>query len=101
DDIERIEIVKGPSAILSPSGSPGGSVNTITKTPRFEPRGEISFKVANIFGQEGSFDYTAPVNRSVAYRVTGAVMDGYAYIPGKVQRWDVNPSLLFKLGSAT
>lgn len=41
DDIERVEIVKGPSAILSPSGSPGGSVNTITSrrdfpgTPRF------------------------------------------------------------------
>ena len=31
--IDRIEVSKGPNAILSPSGAPGGSVNVILKTP--------------------------------------------------------------------
>src|SRR3954471_10681153 len=30
---ERVEVVKGPNAILSPTGAPGGSLNVITKSP--------------------------------------------------------------------
>lgn len=101
DDIERIEIVKGPSAILSPSGSPGGSVNTITKTPLFSNHSAFSIRLANQFGQEATFDQTGPINKSIAYRVTGGVMDGQAYIPGKVQRWDVNPSFVFRFSPTT
>ena len=29
--IERIEVSKGPNAILSPAGAPGGSINVVTK----------------------------------------------------------------------
>lgn len=101
DDIERIEIVKGPSAILSPSGSPGGSVNIITKSPQFENQSAISATVANLFGQQGTFDRTGPITPRLAYRITGAVMDAESYVPGKVQRWDVNPSLLFRITPAT
>ena len=101
DDIERIEIVKGPSAILSPSGSPGGSVNTITKSPLFTRHTEVSATVANFFGQQATFDNTGPINSRLAYRVTGSVMDAEAYVPGKVQRWDVNPSLLFNINPTT
>ena len=32
---ERVEIVKGPNAILAPTGTPGGSINVITKAPSF------------------------------------------------------------------
>jgi len=32
--IERIEIVKGPNAIIAPQGLPGGLVNNVTKRPR-------------------------------------------------------------------
>ncbi|MEO6873847.1 MAG: TonB-dependent receptor plug domain-containing protein, partial [Opitutaceae bacterium] len=33
--IDRIEVVKGPNAILSPTGSPGGTINNVTKKPLF------------------------------------------------------------------
>ena len=32
-NIERIEVIKGPNAILVPGGSPGGVMNPITKAP--------------------------------------------------------------------
>ena len=31
--IDRLEVVKGPNAILSPTGSPGGTINNVTKKP--------------------------------------------------------------------
>jgi iron complex outermembrane receptor protein len=34
--IDRIEVTKGPNAILSPAGAPGGSLNIITKSPTFQ-----------------------------------------------------------------
>jgi len=34
--IERIEISKGPNAILAPGGSPGGHTNIVTKAPKFD-----------------------------------------------------------------
>lgn len=101
DDIERVEVVKGPSAILSPSGSPGGSLNVITKTPQFRPHTEISVSAANVFGQQATFDNTGPINSRLAYRVSGSAMDSMAYVPGKVQRYDVNPSLVFKVSEGT
>ena len=33
---ERIEVVMGADSILSPSGQPGGTINVVTKRPRFE-----------------------------------------------------------------
>src|SRR5580700_2298825 len=35
--IERSELVMGPDTILSPTGSPGGSINIVTKSPEATP----------------------------------------------------------------
>src|ERR1700712_4620295 len=36
--IDRIEVTKGPNAILSPAGAPGGSLNIIKKSPTLPRR---------------------------------------------------------------
>src|SRR4051812_9084094 len=33
--IERMEIIKGPDALLQPTGVPGGTINLVTKRPQF------------------------------------------------------------------
>ena len=43
--LDRIEVVKGPNAIISPSGNPGGTVNHVTKKPLFvSPRHSVRFE---------------------------------------------------------
>lgn len=49
-DISRIEVLKGPSAILYGRGEPGGTVNYITRTPTFENRLSLEQQV-------GSYDF--------------------------------------------
>ena len=40
--VDRVELVKGPSAVLAPAGVPGGTVNIVTRKPMFESnRGAI------------------------------------------------------------
>ncbi|MGQ0593624.1 MAG: TonB-dependent receptor plug domain-containing protein [Gammaproteobacteria bacterium] len=49
-NLDRIEVLKGPSAILYGRGEPGGTVNYLTRVPSFENR----FSLQQHFG---SFDF--------------------------------------------
>ena len=40
--VDRIEIAKGPNAILSPAGAPGGAINVITKSPLFRTQRSVT-----------------------------------------------------------
>lgn len=47
--VERLEVLKGPQAILSGAGSLGGGVNVVTKKPQAEP-------LLTLLAQYGSYD---------------------------------------------
>ncbi|MDF2514788.1 MAG: hypothetical protein K0R59_84 [Sphingobacterium sp.] len=58
--IENIEIIKGPAGFLNSFGEPGGSVNIVTKTPRY--------KLLNVSQSLGSFNFfrtTADIGSAV------------------------------------
>ncbi len=55
-NIERLEIIKGPNAILVPGGSPGGIVNQITKSPRMNDFAVLSYEYKEYLNNEGSID---------------------------------------------
>lgn len=79
--VERIEIAKGPNAILSPSGAPGGSINIITKSPSYQRAWSVTGTVALFDAQKISFDITGPFapGSQLAYRVTGSFQDSRRY----------------------
>jgi iron complex outermembrane receptor protein len=79
--IERIEVAKGPNAILSPSGAPGGSINIITKSPLYKTKRTISAQVGLYDSQKISMDLTgafAP-GSAFAYRLVGSFQDSRRY----------------------
>ncbi len=76
--VERLEIVKGPNAILAPAGVPGGTINQITRKPFFHNAGSVSASYGLYDGYRGEFDVnrTAKIAGSdIAYRVVGAATD--------------------------
>jgi len=98
--IERVEILKGPNALLSPSGAPGGTSNIITKSPKFEQANEFKTEYATgFYGKKASFDSTGPVSRieQFAYRVVGSYQDADGFVPGKIQNQSIHPMLTWAI----
>jgi len=102
-NVERLEIVKGPDAILVPGGSPGGIVNQITKSPYFSDGGYVSLSYKEYLQNEATVD----VNRVLDDKKTTAVRvvfsledqtDGY-YINQFRKGWLFAPSITHNFGN--
>lgn len=79
--IDRIEVSKGPNAILSPSGAPGGSLNIITKSPTFKKQRSFLAQVGLFDAQKYMLDVAGPLGDSgkFAYRLIQAGQDSDRY----------------------
>lgn len=82
-NIERIEIIKGPNAILVPGGSPGGQFNPITKSPLGKDQQSVTLELAQYYGNAISTDINKVLSKNdagMAVRFVAAYWnsDGYA-----------------------
>ncbi len=69
--LERIEILKGPTAAVFGRGEPGGAVNLVTKKPEFETEGAIGVAVGSFDKVRVDGDWTGPLSEKVAVRLNG------------------------------
>ncbi len=80
-NMERVEVLRGPSAVLYGGSSPSGIVNVISKLPSAEPIRYIETGVNNFGNAYVGFDVggpvaTSPENGKLFYRVVGQVQNG-------------------------
>ncbi|MCK1330576.1 MULTISPECIES: TonB-dependent siderophore receptor [unclassified Bradyrhizobium] len=80
-NMERVEVLRGPSAVLYGGSSPSGIVNVISKMPPAEPVRFIETGVNNFGNAYVGFDVAGPVatsheNGKLFYRVVGQVQNG-------------------------
>ena len=81
-NIERIDILRGPSAVLYGGSGPGGLVNVISRTPGFVPSNYVEAGVNSYGNGYLSFDFTGPVatpsgpSNELYYRLLGTVKGG-------------------------
>ncbi|KXU37821.1 hypothetical protein AXK12_01270 [Cephaloticoccus capnophilus] len=101
--IDRIEVVKGPNAILAPQGLPGGVVNNITKKPLFTNKGSVSYQVGRWDADRAEFDANYVVRPDkLAVRVVGAVTDSDDYGRGEFhQNITVMPMFTYRVSQST
>ncbi|GAA4437686.1 TonB-dependent receptor [Pontibacter saemangeumensis] len=80
--VESIQVLKGASSITMGAatdlGGPGGIVNIVTKTPKFENAGSLSLRAGSWGLIRPTFDVQRVVNESntLAVRVNGAYENG-------------------------
>ncbi len=99
---ERVEVVKGPAAVLYGRGSSGGIINRVTKKPTSTPSREIELTVGSYDQKRGAIDINQPLSEDVSLRVTGALEDSDSFRnQGFVEREALAPSLAVKLGPDT
>ncbi len=98
-NIERVEILKGPYALIFGRGGGGGIINRVQKSPQTEAftAGQASI---NSFGAyDVSADLNAPLNGMAAVRVNAVYenLDSHRdFVGGERYAW--NPYVAFKLG---
>ncbi|HEY4248956.1 MAG TPA: TonB-dependent receptor plug domain-containing protein [Lacunisphaera sp.] len=79
--IDRIEVTKGPNAILSPAGAPGGSLNIITKSPTFQTQRSLTAMIGLFDAQKITLDMGGPLgdSKNFAYRLIASLQDTRQY----------------------
>ena len=76
DNVDRVEIVKGPASVFFGQGYPGGVINYITKRATFaKTPTSFSYLIDNNGGDKIKYDHNAVLSKSVAFRVVGAWED--------------------------
>jgi iron complex outermembrane recepter protein len=103
-NIERVEVLKGGSAILFGNVAAGGIINLVTKKPKFGFGGEVSMRAGSFGFLKPTLDIYGGIGKSekAAFRVNGSYEKANSFRKGvSSERFFVNPSLLFKIGSKT
>ena len=100
--LEKVEFLKGGSALLYGNVAPGGILNLVTKTPSFKSGGEITMQAGSYAYFKPSVDFYGPLNKHIAYRFTGSYENAESFRDVvKNERVYVNPSFLFNVSDKT
>ncbi|MFZ6048382.1 TonB-dependent receptor [Pseudomonas sp. CR3202] len=99
-NIERVEVIKGPAAVLYGRGSSGGLINSVSKKPGFDPKQEVGVSFDSEGERRTQFDagWADEQQRDKAFRVTGAFEDSDTFRDdGYIDRKAIAPSAYFRL----
>ena len=94
-NLDRVEALKGPNAMIFGRGGGGGVINRVTKQAGFAPLDEITFQGGS-FGNrrlEGDFDHA--FNDRIAFRFNGMYENSGSFREHvDLERWGLNPKLM-------
>ncbi|MGH8020778.1 MAG: TonB-dependent siderophore receptor [Opitutaceae bacterium] len=99
---ERVEVIKGPSAIVYGSHNPGGVLNRVRKTPQWESGGSVGLTAGNHDQYKVEFDATGPIGDQLAYRAVATYRDENLTTGGApvrfafLRRWTAAPMLTWR-----
>lgn len=101
-NIDRVEVLKGPAAVLYGRGSSGGLINRITKKPDVDLT-QVTGQVGSWNQRRAEFDVGRnPAGGSVSFRVTGAVERADSYRSQQfLDRESLAPTLGLRISADT
>lgn len=101
-NIERIEVLKGPNAMIFGRGGVGGVINRVTRTADFHEVREVSLQTGSDDNKRATFDLGTGFNDKISGRVTGLYEDSASYRDFvTLERRGINPTLALRTGKAT
>ncbi len=98
-NIEQVEVIKGPTAVLFGRGSSGGIINRVTKKPNvFERIGSAEVNFGSYGLKRGMFDFGQPiVQDKLAFRFVGSYEKAGSFRHFYFQdRYNIAPSIAWK-----
>jgi len=101
-DLETLEVLKGPSAILFGRGSTGGVINQVTKSPTLNPLEAATLQFGTNSQIRLTGDVDMPIGPSAAIRLNAMVERSEVADRDDVlnRRWGIAPAIAFGIGEA-
>jgi iron complex outermembrane receptor protein len=81
-NIERIEVFRGPASVLFGQGSPGGTINVVTRQPLRDPFYSVEASIGSYDFYRGAIDLSGPLDdsRTALYRLTASYENADSFI---------------------
>jgi catecholate siderophore receptor len=96
-NIQAVEVLKGPSALIFGRGGGGGVVNRVTKKADGVTRRDIQVSTGSFGRKRVTFDVGQAINDQLAFRVNGLYEQSYNYRNFfDMERWGINPTFTWK-----
>ncbi|MEO5961044.1 MAG: TonB-dependent siderophore receptor [Opitutaceae bacterium] len=93
-NLDRVEVLRGPNAMVFGRGGGGGVINRATKEADFSPLREITLQGGSFDFRRASLDFNQPLNRHAAIRLNAVVEDSGSFRHSvERQRQGFNPTL--------
>lgn len=101
-NIERIEALKGPNAMVFGRGGSGGVINRVTKQAQFQSVREANLSVGSHRHRRANVDLGGALNDRIAVRVNAMAEDSESFRRGvALERKGINPAMTIQAGPAT
>lgn len=100
-NLQSVEVVKGPSAVLFGRGSTGGAINQVTKAPFLQPLQSFTANLGTNDLYRATTDINVPLGATTAVRLNAMGESSQVAERDEVRnrRWGVAPSLAFGIGA--
>lgn len=101
-NIERVEAVKGPNAMVFGRGGGGGIINRATKQPQWQDKGEAALSLGAWQNRRATIDMEQVLGDTASVRLNAMLDNSGSFRDGvTVRRAAINPVLAWRAGAAT
>ncbi|WP_347987744.1 TonB-dependent siderophore receptor [Methylomonas sp. AM2-LC] len=101
-NIERVDVLKGPNAMIFGRGGSGGLINRATKMADWSNTHEVNVQFGSFDKYRLTGDFDHAINDSVAVRMTSMWENSRSYRDGfDAGRWGINPTLSWLASNQT
>jgi catecholate siderophore receptor len=101
-NLDRVEALKGPNAMIFGRGGGGGVINRVTKQAGFAPSGGLTFQGGSYSNKRILGDLDRALNNRVAFRFNGLLENSGSFRKHVgLSRVGINPTLTIVAGQQT
>lgn len=104
NNVERVEVLRGPASVLYGQIAPGGAINVVTKKPLSSPLYDIEAKYGSFDTYQGAIDFSGPLSEdgSVSYRLNASIFGSDTFVDEiDIDRYLIAPVIAWKISDNT
>lgn len=99
-NLQRIEALKGPNAMIFGRGGGGGVINRVLKQAEFQPLRAVDLQLGGYSNKRVTADLNQPLSDQVAVRLNGVFENSDSFRDFvDLERGGINPTLTFTSGN--